>query len=418
MKKQLALLLLLISASPVFSQTIKVLFDSRHAQMAANADWIVDSDTYNIGTGTGGVMVTGAGNEANPQRYPTPAQSGITSTTSETYWKGSNSAWGVALAKRGYIIETLPYNGSITYGVTTNAQDLANYKVFICVEPNIRFTTSEKQAILQFVQNGGGLFMVGNHNGSDRNNDTYDASMIWNDLMTNNGTVNNPFGIAFDQLNFSETTTNFAALTNSTILSGTYGNPTRMKFSSGNSMTINRTANPNVVALVYRTGFSRTGTTGVMMCTSRYGNGKVVSLGDSSPPDDGTGDTNDALFNGWTGDVSGDHQRIIMNASVWLTNTSINRMENPSNAADAFEIFPNPANTQATISFLAQNEGNYTIELYDLVGKKVLTQSVNAAQGHNMESIDLSSAPKGIYLVQLTGNGTRSVSKLVVSDKQ
>ncbi len=56
-------------------------------------------------------------------------------------------------------------------------------------------------------------------------------------------------------------------------------------------------------------------------------------------------------------------------------------------------------------------------ELKPFVGKKVLTKSANAAQGHNMESIDLTGTPNGIYLVQLTGNGTRSASKLVVSDK-
>ena len=142
--------LMLVMYLKVEAQTgIKVLFDARHAQMAANADWVVDADLFNIGTGTGGAMTTGSGSEANPQRYPTPAQSGITTTTSETFWKGGNSAWGVALAKKGYVIETLPYNGTLTFGVTTNAQDLANYKVFICNEPNIRFTTAEKQAIIK-----------------------------------------------------------------------------------------------------------------------------------------------------------------------------------------------------------------------------------------------------------------------------
>ena len=63
----------------------KVLFDATKAQMAANADWVIDASTYNIGTGTGGAMTVGAGNEANPSRYPSPAQSGITSTTAETY---------------------------------------------------------------------------------------------------------------------------------------------------------------------------------------------------------------------------------------------------------------------------------------------------------------------------------------------
>lgn len=142
---------------------VKVLFDARKAQMAGNADWVVDADLFNLGVGTGGAMTVGSGNEANPQRIPTPVQSGITSTTAETYWKGANSAWAVELVKRGYVIETLPYNGSITYGVNTNPQDLSQYKVFICNEPNIRFTTAEKTAILQFVQNGGGLFMIAEH---------------------------------------------------------------------------------------------------------------------------------------------------------------------------------------------------------------------------------------------------------------
>ena len=126
---------------------VKILFDATKAEMAANADWVVDADLYNLGYNSTGAMVVGASNEANPQRIPTLAQSGITSTTAETYWKGALSNWGIDLARRGYTIETLPYNGQITYGVTTNAQDLSNYKVFIMDEPNIKFTTAEKTEI-------------------------------------------------------------------------------------------------------------------------------------------------------------------------------------------------------------------------------------------------------------------------------
>ena len=139
-------------------------------------------------------MVTGASNEANPQRIPTLAQSGITSTTSETYWKGALSNWGVDLVRRGYTIETLPYNGQITYGVTTNAQDLKNYKVFIMDEPNIRFTAAEKTALLSFVSNGGGLFLIADHAVSDRNNDGWDSPQILNDFFNSNSVKVNPFG--------------------------------------------------------------------------------------------------------------------------------------------------------------------------------------------------------------------------------
>ena len=117
------------------------------------------------------------------QRFPTPAQSGITASTPETYWNGGFSAFGVALVKKGFQLESLPTGARITYGDATNAQDLTNYKVFVIPEPNIRFTTAEKNAILAFVRGGGGLFMISDHSGSDRNSDGWDSPEIFNDLM-------------------------------------------------------------------------------------------------------------------------------------------------------------------------------------------------------------------------------------------
>ena len=89
----------------------KFLFDATKAETAGNADWILDADS------------------TNPQRIPTPAQSGITATTPESYWRGGLSSWGVALAKLGHTVETLPSGTAITYG-GTGVQDLKNYDVF------------------------------------------------------------------------------------------------------------------------------------------------------------------------------------------------------------------------------------------------------------------------------------------------
>jgi hypothetical protein len=173
----------------------KVLFDATKAQMAGNADWVIDADVNNIGTTAGGVMTPGAGTESNPQRFPTPPQSGITATTPETYWKGALSAWGVALVKRGFSVETLPLGSRITFGDATNPQDLSNYGIYVIPEPNILFTLPEKQAIIRFVAAGGGVFLGANHDGSDRNNDGFDPVDVYNDLFNNNGIAVNPFGI-------------------------------------------------------------------------------------------------------------------------------------------------------------------------------------------------------------------------------
>ncbi len=270
----------------------KFLFDASHAEMAGNADWVPDV------------------NSGVASRYPTPAASGITATTSESYWTGAVSAWAVALVKLGNSVETLPAGTALTYGNTANPQDLANYTVFVVDEPNKRFTTAEKTAILQFVQAGGGLFMIADHNISDRDNDGWDSPKIWNDLMTTNSVQANPFGISYTLNSISETTSNVKTGANP-VLNGSQGIVSQLKYSAGATMTTSGTAQP----LIWR-GSSSQGTSNVMLATATFGSGRVVALGDSSPADDGTGSPGNTLYYGWTEVAS--HSRLHLNASLWL----------------------------------------------------------------------------------------------------
>ena len=302
------------------AQPVKILFDATKAETAGSADWIIDADSHNLGFGSGPAN-PGGGSESNAQRFATPAQSGITTTTPESYWQGGLSSWGIDCVNKGYEVETLPYNGRITYGDITNVQDLSNYNAYIICEPNILFTAPEKTAILTFVDNGGGLFMISDHTISDRNNDGHDSPEIWNDMMQNNSTVNtNPFGIIFDLQNFSQTSANLAALpANDSILHGVMGDVTKVLWSNGTSMTINPASNSAVKSIIYQNNVSgASGNNKVMVATSRYGFGKVVAIGDSSPCDDGTGDTGDALFPGYNGDVTPNHRHLLMNSVIWL----------------------------------------------------------------------------------------------------
>lgn len=319
-KLKISLLFLLIVASFTLRAQVKILFDGTKAETAGNADWQIDADLYNLGY-TGGPPVAGTGNEANPQRYPTPAQTTVTQSTTENYWKGALSAWGIDLVKQGYWVETLPYNGQITYGNSGNAQDLSNYKVFVICEPNIMFTASEKTALMQFVQNGGGLFMISDHTNSDRNNDGYDSPNVWNDFMSNNGILANPFGLTYDYSDFSQTSSNIPNLPADPVLHGVVGNVTQIQFSAGTSITLSPAANTSVAGIVYKNG-SSFGNNNVMVCHATYGSGKVVAIGDSSPADDGSGDDNDVLYDGWLGDASGNHRTLFLNASIWLASST------------------------------------------------------------------------------------------------
>lgn len=381
---------------------IKVLFDATKAETAGNADWVIDADVYNLKYTATGITTTGT--ESNPQRIPTPSQSGITATTPETYWQGALSNWGIDLVRQGYVVETLPYNGSITYGDSTNTQDLSNYKVFIIDEPNIKFTATEKTALLNFVANGGGLFMISDHNQSDRNSDGWDSPAIWNDFFTTNGVVTNPFGISFDLNNVSPVTSNFAATgTNPTILSGPQGTPTQMKFSNGATMTLDKNSNTSVQGLVFTTGSSTTGSTNVMFATSTYGNGRVCALGDSSVPDDGTGDPNDTLYNGYTADANGNHRPLLVNAVVWLVGSSNLGVQNTI-AKKEIEVYPNPATDYVYI----KDSSFTTYRLADETGK-ILDEGKVQERGF----INIQYLPSGVYYLILKSDKEEKSTKLI-----
>ncbi len=408
--------LLLITSIKANSQQ-KILFDATKAEMAGSADWIIDADAHNIyfNSTTHLPYTSGSGGASNPQRIPTPAQSGVTSSTVETYWDGALSALAVDCAKQGYTVETLPYNGAITYGSTTNAQDLSNYKVFVVDEPNTAFTASEKTAIVNFVKNGGGLMMISDHTVSDRNNDGIDSPAVWNDLMSTNTVQTNPFGITYDIVDVSGNSTAFASLTSASpyysILHGTFGVPTQVLWSNGATMTLNTTANSSVKGIVYKSGASTTGTTNVYVAAATYQSGKVFAFGDSSPFDDGTGDPNDSLYTGYTGDASGNHQKLIMNGMIWLMTTTLGTTDNLFDATH-FSVAPNPTHDKTLhLTFSSEELTNTSISLFDTLGRTVKVIELNNVNiGVNYQTLDVSDVQEGIYLCRLTsGANTKTI---------
>ena len=273
----------------------RVLFDNSKAETAGNADWIISA------------------------AVPDPLVQNANPTT-EKSWTGALSAWGVALQKTGaYSLKTLPSGSTISYG-TGAALDLANFDTFVIPEPNIRFSTAEKTAIMTFVQNGGGLFLISDHNASDRNNDGWDSPKIINDLLTTNSVdPTDPFGFSVDVLNIS--TDNPRAITDASnpVLHGSFGAVTGSILRSGTTFTLKPADNPAVKGLLYRTGYS--GNTGAFFVTSTFGSGRVAIWGDSSPADDGTGQSGNTLFNGWD-DPAGTNSALALNATAWLSGAS------------------------------------------------------------------------------------------------
>ena len=274
----------------------QILFDNTKAEQSGNADWIIDN-TFPI---------------------PSPSITGITSSTSETYWTGALSTWGVELAKlwkagvislSGNGLETLPSSGRITYGDATNLQDLSKYKVFVVCEPNILFTAAEKVAILTFVKNGGGLFMVADHTASDRNSDGADSLMIWNDMLSNNTVEANPFGISFNSDSTTPSSVSVDGSTGNPITRGDAGTVSTLQYAVGCTITINDTTKAHAAV------WSGSASTKAMMLYGTYGKGRFVAIGDSSVVEDNT-NSGGTTYDGWTTPVSNGYAAL--NATIWL----------------------------------------------------------------------------------------------------
>ena len=378
MKQTIFFILILFNVTA--QAQIKVLFDATKAETANNADWIIDADSFNLRYNPNPVI---GGREANPQRFPTPDQSSVTASTTEDYWTGANSAWGIELVQYGYQVETLPYDGQITYNDTSNPQDLSQYDVFIVTEPNILFTSSEQTAILNFVSNGGGLFITSDHDRSDRNGDGVDSVDVWNDLFQNNPVQTNPFGFLFNYENFSETTYSVANLPDNPILHGFFGDVTALEFHGGTSINLFPSDNSTVTGLIFKQG-----TQEAMFASAEYGQGRMVAIGDSSPADDGTGDAHDNLYDGWYAEGGGSHRKLMLNATIWLA------QEDAGNVIYSSE---NPFKVWINNRILhIKNLGNhYTkIQIINLSGQSVLTQDY-------ADEIDVSQLKQGLYFIQL-----------------
>ncbi|MBI3520772.1 MAG: T9SS type A sorting domain-containing protein [Bacteroidetes bacterium] len=374
---------------------VKILFDNRKAESAGNADWVIDADVHNLSFSSSGAITT-TGTESNAQRIPTPAQSGITASTAETFWNGGISALAVDMAKKGYIVESLPYNASLTYSNSTNVQDLSNYKVYVVCEPNIVFTAAEKTAIMNFVKNGGGLYMISDHSVSDRNNDGWDSPKIWTDLMKNNSVQNNPFGIDFDTTsvtgNFSGTFTNVSSNLQDSLLHGPGGNVTEVLWANGTRMTLNPANNASVVGDVYKTS-PASGNTNVLVAHAHYFKGKVAAIGDSSPFDDGTGDSNDVLYNGYFTDASGNHQKLLINTIIWLATSSGVATSVTENSRNDFSVvlYPNPVNNELN---LITKEKITSVEIISYLGQKTDAEIIDSKINTEMLS-------EGCYIIRI-----------------
>ena len=223
-----------------------VLFDNAHAETAGNADWTVT---------------------------------------------GAYSDFADTLRHHGYSVQSHDH-GPI------DAQSLTGVAVLVLPEPNHRLAAGEIAAITAFVKAGGGLFAIGDHWGSDRDNDGWDSPKIFNELTP-------AMGITFDQNKFNE------APIGAKFAAGPLGTGVKAMGAWGaDSLTLSNGARAEL------TYGPKNGSL-PFIASNAFGSGRVVAMGDSSPFDDGTGTPGKHLYPEYNNASYGMAQ-FALNATNWL----------------------------------------------------------------------------------------------------
>ena len=105
------------------------------------------------------------------------------------------------------------------------------------------------------------------------------------------------------------------------------------------------------------------------------------------------------------------------NTVISVTIKSSSLLTNTKSTPPTYELkaSPNPARDVTTLSFNAENEYRYTIEITDMSGKVVLRKSGVAKQGSNGVMLNLSSLNYGLFNIQVINNdnGQKIATKLV-----
>ncbi len=222
------------------ASAIKVLFDFTKDEDAGNADWTID---------------------------------------------GAYSDFADALRNEGFVVDSL---GTGTGTITSS--DLDGYNVFVIPEPQDEFSSGEIDAIVNFVQNGGGLVYIADHNNSDRNNDGWDSWHIWNNNLNFDSTFNITLTSTESGTGSNNEVTDIASVPILTDGVNSFGiwSGTTMQVSGNAKIAANQT----ISGIKYP-----------VLAYSTYGLGRVVVHCDSSTFDDGSADSSnsgDNLYDGWS----------------------------------------------------------------------------------------------------------------------
>jgi len=266
MKKKIFVALFLVVFScfntPLTSgEPIKILYDDTHGQKAGNADWVIT---------------------------------------------GAYSEMADLLKANDFTVISL---SQVSPSKKFTVAIMSEYKAIILAEPNNPYDTNEQEAMVEFVKNGGGAFIIGDHGGADRDHDGWDAVKALNAFC-------GAFGFKFAGDFFYEAPVSGSMNKEHPVMFGVRG----VGAWAASTFILSPTAEAQSVSLLESRRKKAP-----FIVASEVGKGRVVAIGDSSPFDDGTGSGGKKQLHDSYDSFIYSHPQLAYNAVTWITGRTLGK---------------------------------------------------------------------------------------------
>jgi hypothetical protein len=80
---------------------------------------------------------------------------------------------------------------------------------------------------------------------------------------------------------------------------------------------------------------------------------------------------------------------------------------------DAISVIPNPNDGHFQLNFHVTKSDNYVVEIHDMLGKVVYTESLNDFKGSYNKEIDLTIYGRGVYTIRLRSSVNETTIKSI-----
>ena len=90
-----------------------------------------------------------------------------------------------------------------------------------------------------------------------------------------------------------------------------------------------------------------------------------------------------------------------------------NKLASPE-AFATIDLYPNPADDQILLHYNSIMEERVQIEIFDMLGKRLLQKEEQVMKGENVVFFDLSEFVSGVYIMQVKGIDGEVLKRFVV----